>query len=352
MSKEVQYESYQENNAYIQAQVRKKMMLSVFASSFYMTVSITLVFLNRFLLSDPICKAGGLFVSWYQFIVTYIIIIIISSFGQNVPLLNLFPRLSYKREIMIKVIPVSVIYLLMIGLNNKCLEKVDVSGYQIVRSLTILFNILLSLLVLGQKTSFKCCCCCAGVTIGFYVGIEGEINLSILGAIYGVLSSFFLAAYSIASKYAIQELDNNEYLLLEYNTPAAIVLLFPLVYFSGEFNVLQERKPLKFWVCHTIAGIVGFAINLAVFLNIKYTTPLTHNLSGTVKASLQTILAYFLFSNENLTYKKSLGCAIIICFSGLYAYVKKKEIENSARDPKILTDADHNSDSEELVKKV
>lgn len=311
-----------------QSEYRTKLIQSTLAVSFYMTVSIGLVFLNRIILTDKEQKAGGLFISWFQFIVAYVIIVIITNLFPNVPLLNLFPPLHYDFKIILKVLPVSVTFLCMMGFNNKCLEYVTVSEYQIVRSLTILFNILLSYFVLKQTTSFMACLACGGVVVGFFLGIEGDVNLTIKGALFGVTSSFFVALYSIVVKRTIGLLDNNEYLLIEYNTPIAIVLLTPIVWYTGELDVVFDNPSFKFWFMQLLAGVVGFIINIAIFLNIKYTTPLTHNLSGTVKACLQTLLALVIFpTSEKMPPMKLLGTIFVIGFSAFYAYVRKREMK-------------------------
>jgi GDP-fucose transporter C1 len=314
------------------AELDKQTCQSAMAVSFYMTVSIGLVFLNRLVLTDPKEKAGALFVSWYQFVVAYALIVIITFCFPNVPLLNLFPPLKYQWNIVLKVIPVSVAYLLMIGLNNKCLEYVTVSGYQIVRSLTIAFNIVLTYFILGDKTSLRACLACLGVIVGFFLGVEGEVNLSIRGAVYGVGSSLFVALYSIVVKRVIDLLDKNEYLLIEYNTPLAIIALAPFVWWSGEFEVIGSGRSWRFWGMQTLAGVVGFIINIAIFLNIKYTTPLTHNLSGTVKACLQTLLAFAIFQGETMGPMKFVGTIFVIGFSGYYAYVRKSEMKAKIMD--------------------
>jgi GDP-fucose transporter C1 len=308
-------------------EVRRKTLQSAAAVSFYMTVSIALVFLNRLVLTGKTEKAGALFVSWYQFVVAYVLILVITAFFPNVPLLNLFPPIQYKWDLVVKVIPVSIAYLLMIGFNNKCLEYVSVSAYQIVRSLTIVFNIVLTYFVLGEATSVRAILACLGVVVGFFFGVEGEIGLSVRGSVYGVLSSVCVASYSIVVKRVMALLDNNEYLLIEYNTPIAILALVPFVWYSGEFEVLTQGRSLRFWLLQTLAGVVGFVINIAIFLNIKYTSPLTHNLSGTVKACLQTLLAFVFFpGSEIMTVMKFIGTILVIGFSGVYAYVRKQEM--------------------------
>jgi hypothetical protein len=50
----------------------------------------------------------------------------------------------------------------------------------------------------------------------------------------------------------------------------------------------------------TITGIMGFAIGMVTVMQIKATTPLTHNISGTAKAAVQVIPFHFrVFSSFN-----------------------------------------------------
>jgi GDP-fucose transporter C1 len=310
----------------ISDEIFKRNVRSAAAVSFYMTVSIGLVLLNRLVLTDKNEKSGALFLSWLQFVVAYILILIITFFFPNVPLLNLFPPLNYKWDVFLKVLPVSVAYLFMIGFNNKCLEYVSVSGYHIVRSLTIVFNIILTYFILGDRTSWRAVLACIGIIVGFVLGVEGEIDLSIRGAIYGVCSSMCVAMYAIIVKKVMMLLDNNEYLLIEYNTPIAIVVLAPFVWYSGEFDIIGNQRSLHFWGMQILAGVVGFVINIAIFLNIKYTTPLTHNLSGTVKACVQMMLAFVIFpETETMTWLKFIGVVMVIGFAAFYAWVRKQE---------------------------
>ena len=44
---------------------------------------------------------------------------------------------------------------------------------------------------------------------------------------------------------------------------------------------------LLFWAAMVCAGIMGFLIGLVTVMQVKATSPLTHNISGTAKASVQ-----------------------------------------------------------------
>ena len=68
-------------------------------------------------------------------------------------------------------------------------------------------------------------------------------------------------------------------------------------------------------------GIMGYAIGLVTVMQVKYTSPLTHNISGTAKAALQSLLAFYIWGNE-ATYEGVLGILFVIIGSGLYTWVQ------------------------------
>ncbi len=55
---------------------------------------------------------------------------------------------------------------------------------------------------------------------------------------------------------------------------------------SGELRTIIANYAIivssQFWVMMFVAGVLGFAIGIVTVLQIKLTSPLTHNISGTV----------------------------------------------------------------------
>ena len=68
-------------------------------------------------------------------------------------------------------------------------------------------------------------------------------------------------------------------------------------------SVVREvvRSPrahhVDFWSIMLVTGVAGFLINIAIFLVVRYTTPLTNTMAGTAKACVQTVLAVLWFGN-------------------------------------------------------
>ena len=65
----------------------------------------------------------------------------------------------------------------MIAFNNLCLKYVSVSFYMVVRSLTTVFNVMLTYVFFGEKTSMKALACCSMIIVGFLLGIDQEKGL-------------------------------------------------------------------------------------------------------------------------------------------------------------------------------
>jgi len=125
--------------------------------------------------------------------------------------------------------------------------------------------------------------------------------------------------------------DNDQWKLLIYNTILSIVLMFPTIWLSGEFRELADN-PLLYdldnWISLTVTGVFGFLINIAVFLPIKTTSALTNNISGTLKACVQTVIAVLYYQNPILP-MNAVGIFLVIAGSFLYSHVRYKEMQQN-----------------------
>jgi GDP-fucose transporter C1 len=203
-------------------------------------------------------------------------------------MLAIFPPFEFDWGIARQVMPLTIIYLCMIVFNNLCLQFVQVSFYQVARSLTVLWTALFTRLVLGKSVSILRMTAVCVVFAGFVVGSKGEKLFDWLGLISGVVASVFVALYGIYVKRVLPAVNNSEWRLLIYNTVLALFLLFPVVVLKGELAVIIPTDPAftsdpRTWIVLAISGLMGFIINIAIFMQIKNTSPLTNAISGTVK---------------------------------------------------------------------
>lgn len=301
----------------------------VYAVAFYWVVSISLVFLNKAAMSGNLDLDAPLFLTWTQIVFAVLGCMALSASKQFSSMLNFFPQFDYRLDIAVKVLPLTVIFLGMIVFNNLCLKYVQVSFYQVARSLTIVFNILCSYLLLGETFSRKALMAVAVVIIGYLLGCDGEIDFSLTGVVFGITASVFVALYSIYVKKILNVVNNDSWVLLIYNNVNAMFIL-PIVFILvGEMDVISSTEVFSqsyFWFIVFFTGAFGFLINIASFAQIQATSPLTHNVSGTAKAGFQTVLAYLVYGNPTTAFGL-FGVTLVLSGSLLYGYVRSSETE-------------------------
>lgn len=329
----------------------------------YWVISISMVYLNKILMSDGLSIPAPLFVTWYQCVVTVFICWIAGLCGQRARSSNAsqytpvsvndsggaslpanppkpsfvaqFPKAEYMLVQAKQIFPLSLVFVGMITFNNICLKYVEVSFYNVARSLTIVFNVFFSRLFLGVPTSCKTMCCLAIVIIGFVMGTHGEINFSVIGTVSGILSSLFVSLNSIFTKKVLPVVDDNHWKLTYYNNVNASILFIPLIlYFEGDIimNAQETLTSSAFWSAMSVAGFFGFSIGIVTVLQIKATSPLSHNISGTAKAAVQSLMAFYLWGND-WTVLGVLGIFTVLGGSLLYTFVKMNENAQMAPHP-------------------
>ena len=174
--------------------------------------------------------------------------------------------------------------------------------------------------------------CCMLIIFGFLIGIKEEGNLSNLsykGVLFGVLGSLCVCLNAIYTKRSMPFVDGNIWRLQIYNNFNATFLFIPLILFNQEHLMVLNFSQIfngYFWLMMTLSGVFGIAIGYVTGLQIKVTSPLTHNISGTAKACFQTVIAVAVYS----TFKSALWWAcnfMVLGGSGLYTYVKHKDMK-------------------------
>ncbi|VDM33523.1 unnamed protein product [Hydatigera taeniaeformis] len=288
----------------------------------YWVVSISLVFINKWLLSNPDLDAP-LFITWSQCLVTVVLCIILSKISSAIPEKLSFPNIDFKwRTIM----PLSCVFFTMVVFNNLCLKYLDVAFYFAARSLTTVFNVVLTYLILRRKTCYKAIACCGVIIAGYITSVlqENELGtLSLSGLFYGLSASFSVSLFSILTSKNLPHVGGSVWRLTFYNNLNTSVLF--IVVLRGK---IFKKFPLSyvglfFWSMMLISGIFGFAISYTTTWQIQVTSPLTHNISGTAKAAVQTIIATVI----SLHFKSVLwwvGNGMVVVGSMAYAYVRHK----------------------------
>eukprot|EP00045_Choanoeca_perplexa_P015119 m.183039 g.183039 ORF g.183039 m.183039 type:complete len:334 (+) comp16891_c0_seq9:33-1034(+) len=297
----------------------------------YWFVSISMVFLNKHLLSNVSLDAP-MFVTWFQCVVAVVACYILGSMRDTHPSLKMFPAFDIRPDVARQVLPLSLVFVGMIAFNNLTLKFVGVAFYNVGRSLTTIFNVALSYFMLQQTTSLRAIAMCGVIVAGFFLGVDSEkseADLSFTGIMCGIMASACVALNSIFIKKVLPLVDNDMWKLTAYNNFNAMFLFMPVMLFMGELPLIADSSDIyssSYWMLMTLAGLFGIAIGLVSMLQITVTSPLTHNISGTSKACAQTILALQL-RDEARSAMWWLGNLFVLGGSLGYAVVKRAEMK-------------------------
>jgi len=338
----------------------QKYVKVVLVVALYWVVSISMVFLNKAVLGEAnSTQDAPLFVTWSQCVVTAALCLAASRVAQALPggRGEGFPRMGRLEPHRVgQVLPLSVVFVSMILFNNLCLKYVGVAFYYVGRSLSTVFNVVFSYLLLGQKTQVPAMVCCGVIIGGFMLGVDQEGaagSLTLFGVVFGILAAASVALNSIYTKKVLPAVDNSIWQLSYYNNVLACVLFLPLMAFFGEtaaIHHLLATAPGRYWLTLLTTGVCGFAIGYVTGLQIQVTSPLTHTISGTAKACAQTVLATSWYG-ETRGVLWWLSNFVVLGASLAYTRVKQlamrqthadQDISSEEKEGFVRNDVDHN----------
>lgn len=197
---------------------------------------------------------------------------------------------------------------------------------------------LFTLLILRLVSCFSSLILFLCVAGGFWLGIDqegAEGTLSWAGIAFGILASLCVSLNAIYTKKVLPAVDSSIWRLTFYNNLNACILFLPLLLLSSEFSTLYHFSKLGsvyFWGMMTLSGVFGFAIGYVTGLQIKFTSPLTHNVSGTAKACAQTVLAVSYYE-ETKSFLWWTSNMMVLGGSFAYTWVKGVEMKKVQEEP-------------------
>ena len=170
-------------------------------------------------------------------------------------------------------------------------------------------------------------------------------SLSYLGVFFGVSASLCVALYAIFTKKTLPSVDNNVWRLTLYNNVNGAIIFLPLIVIFGEVPTIIHFEALtsvKFWGFMFAAGVAGFAIGYVTGLQIQFTSPLTHNISGTAKACAQTVMGSIWY-HEPRSGMWWFSNMVVLFGSFMYTMVKRwemvKDSESKGKKAAASTDS-------------
>ncbi|CAO3677310.1 unnamed protein product [Umbelopsis ramanniana] len=224
---------------------------------------------------------------------------------------------------------ISVLYTINIAISNVSLNMVSVPFHQVVRAMTPIFTVMISIVFL--RTTYSKAKYLALLPVIFGVGFAtfGEYDFTVLGFLLTVLGTGLAALKTVVTnRVQVGRLKLHPLDLLLRMSPIAFVQTVIYSYFTGELhevrNFVSTDMHAGMYLALLLNGIVAFSLNVVSFTANKQAGPVTMTVAGNVKQVLSIVLAIFIF-NLRINPTNAFGILLTLFGGAYYALVDAKE---------------------------
>ena len=264
------------------------------------SISMGMVFINKRLVGN---KDSGLdiavFIVWVQNVVGTLLFYLSMQMKSSLQLTIAVPRLSLAELTHPDMILSSMTFAGTLIFNNLMLKYISVAFYQVARSLTMIFVIGFSVVVLREKFTKHILISCGFIILGFYVAVDEEMlsqGVQMIGIMYGVIASMMAALCGVFFKRFQNSMNVTSMQLTFNNCFICAVTLLPLVISTGQWtDFMNSDLCLDYvtWFLLVVSGGMSLTMGWISALQIQLTSPLSHNISINAKSLTQVRVVFF-----------------------------------------------------------
>ncbi|CAB4424027.1 unnamed protein product [Rhizophagus irregularis] len=246
------------------------------------------------------------------------------------------PSRLNERESMVMLL-FSVLYTINIAISNVSLHLVTVPFHQVVRAMTPIFTIILSILFLKKNFSTMTYISLLPVVLGVVFATVGDYYFTKMGFFLTVLGTILAALKTVVTnRVQVGRLKLHPLDLLLRMSPLAFVQTVIYAYVTGELHRVRAFSRTEMTTSLVIAlvtnGVIAFFLNVVSFTANKKTSALTMTVAGNVKQVLSIILAVVIF---NLTITPTNGLGIFLTLLGGAWYARIEFVERNRTIPPL-----------------
>ncbi|KAI7825236.1 hypothetical protein BC939DRAFT_449108 [Gamsiella multidivaricata] len=182
----------------------------------------------------------------------------------------------------------SFLYTLNIAISNVSLNEVSVAFHQVVRAMTPVFTIAISVAFLSKRYSGKTYLSLLPLLLGVYMATVGEYSYTAMGFFLTVLGTALAAIKTVVTnRIQVGRLQLHPLDLLLRMSPLAFVQTVIFSWMNGELDEVVsfckgDNMSYKLIMALLVNGIVAFFLNYVSFTANKKTSALTMTVAGMI----------------------------------------------------------------------
>ncbi|KAF9118591.1 UAA transporter [Mortierella sp. 14UC] len=229
----------------------------------------------------------------------------------------------------------SFLYTLNIAISNVSLNEVSVAFHQVVRAMTPVFTIAISVAFLSKRYSGKTYLSLLPLLMGVYMATVGDYSYTAMGFFLTVLGTVLAATKTVVTnRIQVGRLQLHPLDLLLRMSPLAFVQTIIFSWMKGELDDVvsfcQTDMSWKLVFALLVNGVIAFFLNYVSFTANKKTSALTMTVAANVKQVLSIVVAVTVF-NTTIGFLNGIGIVITLFGGACYSYVEWREKNQRAR---------------------
>ncbi|KAF9403897.1 UAA transporter [Podila epigama] len=223
----------------------------------------------------------------------------------------------------------SFLYTLNIAISNVSLNVVSVPFHQVIRAMTPVFTIAISILFLGKRYSFLTYLSLLPLLLGVYMATVGDYSYTAMGFFLTVLGTVLAAVKTVVTnRIQVGRLQLHPLDLLLRMSPLAFVQTVIFSWMKGELDEVisfcKTDMSIQLILALLVNGIIAFFLNYVSFTANKKTSALTMTVAANVKQVLSIVVAVTVF-NTTIGFLNGLGIVMTLIGGACYSYVDLRE---------------------------
>lgn len=208
------------------------------------------------------------------------------------------------------------------------LKFVAVSFTETVKSSAPLFTVLISRIMLNEKTGLAVNLSLIPVMGGLALCSANELSFNLVGFIAALFTNVCDCLQNVFSKMLIS-VDDFKYTPAElqfYTSMASIVVEIPALMIMMDFEGVEQTMDGTLLFALFIDGLFFHFQSITAYVLMSYISPITHSVANTAKRALLIWLSVVVFGNA-VTFLSGLGTGIVLVGVVLYNQARHYELK-------------------------
>ncbi|CAF1067876.1 unnamed protein product [Adineta steineri] len=233
---------------------------------------------------------------------------------------------------------------LTVVLGLVALKYIAVSFVATIKSSSPLFTVIISRIILGEKTGIWTKFSMVPITIGLGLCSSFELSFNSFGFLCALGTNIFECLQNVYSKVLISG-DRYRYTAVELQFWASLVasiFQFPILCYNVHILSALHSTSMTLALLYIFNGISYHIQSVAAYAVMAYISPITHSVANTVKRALLIWLSVLIFHNP-VTFLSGFGTLTVIF--GVILYNEARDIEKRAGNSNNLVNNNNNNNN-------